>query len=527
MYSNNKKGFSILDLLVKIIFAALFIFIIIWLFQKKIPNINMNAFYSNVFRENMKYMQDAGENYFTNDKLPTEIGESVKLSLEEMEQMNLIIPFVDKDGKSCDIKNSYATVTKLESGYELKTNLVCGKESKQLIKILGCHNYCPTNNCEKSCHVEKIVENQFKKTVEGTKTVYSCNKGYKLSGKYCIQTKLVKSKDAVVKTSETVTETKPAKATSISGKKTPLDTVVTTKTVKLATNVNTSKQLLKTNKTLVPATTKTVKQSYSCPTTEKVKVAYECKKTKKEKQCTTTYQKQSYKCGNCKTTLTNRGNIETCDICYKSVPVQTCKEVKKTYTDTCYREETRTVNKTCEKNVTVVDTPEHYEYSCPSGTDIKEGSGSSLKCYDSVKSYSCPTGTTKSEGSGSSLKCYKSEKTYSCPSGTDVVEGTGSSTKCYKVTDGSVKYECEKGWTLKNKNCTRVTKKSSETKECKDKGYVLEGNKCNLYSTKKVKAKSTKKKVKSVVYKWSTKDTLKGYTKTGQTRTKDGEKVCE
>jgi len=31
MYSNDKKGFSILDLLVKIIFAALFIFILIWI----------------------------------------------------------------------------------------------------------------------------------------------------------------------------------------------------------------------------------------------------------------------------------------------------------------------------------------------------------------------------------------------------------------------------------------------------------------------------------------------------------------
>ena len=52
MYSNDRKnGFSILDLLVKIIFAGLFIFILVWLFQKKVPN--MKPFYSNVFRENI------------------------------------------------------------------------------------------------------------------------------------------------------------------------------------------------------------------------------------------------------------------------------------------------------------------------------------------------------------------------------------------------------------------------------------------------------------------------------------------
>jgi hypothetical protein len=128
MYSNNsKKGFSILDLIVKIIFAGLFIFILIWLFQKKVPN--MKPFYSNVFRENIKYMQEAGENYFTDDRMPSEIGESKKLSLKEMIDSNLILPFVDEDGKECNTEESYVSITKLEEGYELKTNLVCPKET--------------------------------------------------------------------------------------------------------------------------------------------------------------------------------------------------------------------------------------------------------------------------------------------------------------------------------------------------------------------------------------------------------------
>ena len=120
MYSNSKKGFSILDLLVKIIFAGLFIFILIWLFNKKIPNINMKPFYSNVFRENIKYMQDAGEAYFTDEKMPTEVGDSVSVSLAEMEQRNLVLPFVDQDGKLCDKNNSYVSITKMDEGYELK-----------------------------------------------------------------------------------------------------------------------------------------------------------------------------------------------------------------------------------------------------------------------------------------------------------------------------------------------------------------------------------------------------------------------
>src|SRR5574344_375469 len=116
MYSNEKKsGFSILDILVKIIFAGLFIFILVWLFQKKVPN--MTPFYSNVFRENIKYMQEAGESYFTDDKMPTKVGEEVKISLSEMYEKKLILPFVDKDGNSCNQYNSYVSITKNDSGY--------------------------------------------------------------------------------------------------------------------------------------------------------------------------------------------------------------------------------------------------------------------------------------------------------------------------------------------------------------------------------------------------------------------------
>jgi hypothetical protein len=82
MYSNEKgSGFNLLDLFVKIIFAAVFIFILVWLFPK-VPN--MTPFYSNVFRENIKYMQEAGESYFTTDKLPIKEGETNKITLAEM-----------------------------------------------------------------------------------------------------------------------------------------------------------------------------------------------------------------------------------------------------------------------------------------------------------------------------------------------------------------------------------------------------------------------------------------------------------
>lgn len=111
MYSNERGSrFSLLDIVVKLIFAALFIFILVWLFQKNVPN--MAPFYSNVFRENIKYMQEGGESYFTDDKLPKEIGQSNRISLADMFDKKLVLPFVDEDGNSCNQYDSYVSVTK-------------------------------------------------------------------------------------------------------------------------------------------------------------------------------------------------------------------------------------------------------------------------------------------------------------------------------------------------------------------------------------------------------------------------------
>ena len=522
MYSNDKKGFSILDLLVKIIFAGVFIFILIWLFQKKVPN--MTPFYSNVFRENIKYMQDAGENYFTDDKMPTTVGETYKLTLEEMEKLNLIIPFVDKDGKACNKTESYVSVTKLEgsAGYELKTNLVCDKEANFVNKILGCHNYCE-NNCGKTCSVEKITEYEFKKLISGSTTKYSCDKGYTLKGKYCIKKTLKDSYSAAYTTTETKTTTKPAKMVQGDAKLKQLPTTVKDKTTQLKT-VETTKT---TELQRVSSTTSTELTVIVGTTTQ----TYSCQKEKTERQCKTETQKVPRQC-NCKIVTINGVPSQTCDVCYDYVQVETCKDVTVTYTGTCTKQvktytcPSGTTRQTgsgsslkCYKDTTT--------YSCPSGTTSQTGSGSSLKCYKTEKVYSCPSGTTSQTGSGSSLKCYKTEKVYSCPTGTDVQEGSGSSLKCFQIISGTITYKCDAGYKLNGKTCTKTETVTVTKYKCTKKGYVLENKKCNLYDTKKVKATAKKIDTSSYEYKWSREKELAGWTRTGKTRTVDGKEICK
>jgi len=138
-----KNSSFIRDLLVKVLLIVIFIFLLMYLF----PMPNLNPFYSSIFNNNIQTMKDAAEDYYTTERMPEENGKSTKMTLQEMIDQKLIIPFVDKDGKACNTKKSYVKVTKKDKEYELKVSLTCGKESNYVIEKIGCYNFCPTGSC--------------------------------------------------------------------------------------------------------------------------------------------------------------------------------------------------------------------------------------------------------------------------------------------------------------------------------------------------------------------------------------------
>ena len=530
MYSNDKKGFSILDIIVKMILFGLFIFILVWLFNKKVPN--MAPFYSNVFRENIKYMQEAAESYFTDDKMPKEVGDEVKMTLSEMLDKKLLLPFVDKDGNSCDLNNSYVTITKQpDESYILKTNLECGSEKDYTIKVLGCHNYCKDNNCEKVCKIEKLTSYQYKKQVTTTKTKYSCKSGYTLNGKYCYKTVLVDTQSA--------------------------------------------------EKTIVDYKTYTedasVRYSYSCPsgyTQEGSGSTMKCYKNVTTYSCPSGYTQEgsgsSMKCYknvttySCPSGYTQEGSGSSMK-CYKNVTTYSCPSG--------YTQEGSGSSMKCYKNVTT--------YSCPSGY-TQEGSGSSMKCYknkttcstytvsepydcnctgrwsggqyitscstcykDVVKE-SCSTSKSYTDRLSSTTKSYTDRLSSTSKSYTDRLSSTSksytdrlsSTTKSYtdriatttksytnKLTNKS--YYCKDNtWTLSGTKCTKTVKETSIKYECPS-DYKLEGTVCKKYRTDKVAANAEKVTSKSWKYTWSTKTSLEGWTRTGKTKTVNGKEICE
>ena len=162
MYEDRREKFSFKNFFLTLLIVLLFIFLMLWLFPTKNYVNNrlkdsetvhdlerLSVLYDEIFANNVSRMKDAAIGYFTNERMPQKVGESKKLTLQEMYDLHLVLKMKDKDGKACDVKKSYVEMTKYTEEYRLKVNLKCGSYEDYIIVYLGCYSYCPTGICEK------------------------------------------------------------------------------------------------------------------------------------------------------------------------------------------------------------------------------------------------------------------------------------------------------------------------------------------------------------------------------------------
>ena len=140
----EKRGFPIRGFLVKLILGILLILLLIWLvpkFVKPVATSNKNgcsgeiceqlseklkgldALTATIFANNIDKMKNAAISYYTNERLPKNIGDSTKMSLREMISKHILTPLVDKSGKAVDVDKSYVEITKYSDEYILKVNI--------------------------------------------------------------------------------------------------------------------------------------------------------------------------------------------------------------------------------------------------------------------------------------------------------------------------------------------------------------------------------------------------------------------
>ena len=493
----NERNYFFRNLVVKILLILLFVFLLMWLF----PMPNLNPFYDRIFTENMSNMTNAAKGYFTTSRLPEKEGEKKVLTLKEMVDNKMLVNFTDSDGKTCDLEKSYVEVTKKDGEYIFKTNLVCGSKEDYVIEYFGCYDVCKDGSCEvknddnknSGTTIEKIEYRFYKITTEKLIDKYVCKDGYTLKGTKCV------SKNTT-STSVDATKTCPKGYTYNKEinkcEKTNIEKNDATKVCASGYIYATSMgKCIKLDNSITDA-----KVTYSCANgtlngtkcmiTSNAKATYSCAKgTLSGTKCvisttTTTDPVCNYTDWDCSQTESkntmNTGSTETSTVRY----LYQNNRGKYVY-EVCTRKYLCSGGKTYTETTTV---DAKVTYSCAKGTL------SGTKCIENVdatKNYKCANGTL--EGT----KCVTSDvitkdPTYKCRIG--VLDGN----KCIitTVSRKDVTYECEKGYTKAGNSCYK-------TIESED-----------IYN-----AEAIYKTVTNKVYKWSSEKEIKGWTRTGETRT--------
>ena len=182
MDEDNRKG-SLTSFFIKLIIVIIFAIFALWLLtsvskglNSNMDNINnsLNALTDKIFYENILRMKEAGKEYFTNERLPQNVGDVKTITLKDMYAKKLLLELKDKNGKSCSAENSYVMVEKFDNEYQMKVYLECGEEKDYIIVIMGCYDYCNTTICERrndnndnTISNNNHIEYEYKKTTGG------------------------------------------------------------------------------------------------------------------------------------------------------------------------------------------------------------------------------------------------------------------------------------------------------------------------------------------------------------------------
>ena len=564
MYDDNvtyRVGINWKDILIKLIMLILFVIILLLLF----PKANLDVFYDNVYSNNVNTMKEAARNYYTVDRLPSNVGDKTSMTLKEMYDDHMLIRFTDKDGKTCDETKSYVEVTKISKDeYTLKVQLKCGEQEDYILETIGCTTVCSNGNCntiinnntiadsgnngntnnntnsdEDNSEWNEVTEDikgggyttkttyyQHRKKITSSTTIYTCPEGYIKNGTKCTKTTTSATIDATPHYNPDQVVTTDAKYNEGDSYTVYADYIKTQTGVDYSCptgyTLNGTYCIKYTSATEVPG-----EVSYTCPT------GY----TKNGTKCTKTYDatytpgKTTYSCPNggtlsgtkCVKDSTTYNAVAT-DTKYGSwvaKGTQYYTSAGKAYQSTtswlqlngmitgaacgspCGGKGTWYKYTYYERSATIV-------YGCPNGGTLNGTkcvvAGTSYNATAST-SYTCPNGGTR-DGSKCTLTASPSTQTvYSCPSG--YTKNGSKCTKTYAATanTGAGSYSCPNGGTLNGSKCTitrDADKVVGDTTYTCPSGYTY--NKSNKKCEKKITATATPE----YTYTCPT-----GYTKTG------------
>ena len=550
MYEERRDSFSLRDIILQILFVALFIFILMWLFPTKkfvtnyvdstiedaVKNalgdyefgggINSEAFANQLFNQNVMMMKNSAKDYFTLSRLPEKNGDQVKITLKQMLDEKIILPFVDSKGKACDTEASYVLVTKTDTEYLMKVNLKCSDYEDYLMVHMGCYDYCSTTICE-----SKTPSNPSKggddenptPTPTPTPTVFEYEYQLVIDGKWGEFGEWSEwTKNIISKTEYNEVETKIEKEIEKYIKiadGSEIENIPAEMEVKLScpTGFTLSGDICIRTSDVSESINATASTTYTCPDSSYTLSGTKCVKTVGSNNSIQATVSTTYTCPN--------GYARNGNMCYR---YYNSNEQIAATTNTTYNCPDSTYylsGSQCYKKVTIPATS-RTTYTCPNSSYELQGNKcvkSSSSTINATVTYTCPNGYNKSKTDNT--KCYTSvpvtvnataSTTYSCPKKYDRSGNTCSrlmntpatakvssycpdgyslinTYTCVKVAQdtevisatASTTYTCPSGYTRNGSTCytssnsiytTEAIAKTTYT--CPDSSYTLSGNKC-------------------------------------------------
>ena len=498
------------------------------------------------FQSNIVMIRDAAKSYFTVNRMPSKVGDSIKLTLKEMQDSKMVLTIKDNLGNVCDDEKSYVEVTKSDTEYLMKVNLSCGDMEDYILVNIGCYDFC-NNSC--NTIVTKEYEYEYKKTiactptewsawtnwstkkeatnsnkkedvktekkqeeiidtVDATKgaTTYNCDKypGYKLSGTKCVKT--TTKTDVIDATYSDITyNCDKYPGYTLNGKYCEKK-IEETKTYDADANPATYNcdkypgyklSGTKCIKTITKTDTVDAEIEYSCASDYKLS-GTKCIKTITRTDtvsATPVYGSRNinvdYPCNEQKCTTKT---VMDCSNGCSMVPQTSCETIKKTCSKTVTQQyvsgykcdnDYKLSGTKCTKTITETDTQTAKKtYVCASDYKLD-----GTKCVKTTK-----TNDTKN--------ATKDPTTYNCNKYNDatlngnkcIIKTTKTDTKNATVSGGG--YVCKTGYKLSGTKCSKEitntdTKNASavEGKYSCNTGYTLNGTKCTKKTVKTIEIK--------------------------------------
>ncbi|MBR1413746.1 MAG: InlB B-repeat-containing protein [Bacilli bacterium] len=235
------------SIIFKIVVIILVLLIAFFLFRSLINKDDKTTSNNgNTFATNFQNLKKVSEKYYTDDKLPTEIGDTNKVTLKELIEQKYIDNLKDSKGNSCSPTNSFAEMKKTASNkYSLKVQLTCDDEQNYIISTI-------TKEENEVDDIDVDVVEKQPEEVENTE-----NKENETPAE---NTTPVENKESVTTTPVPApsTSTKTTTKSSTTTKKSTTTNSSTKTTTKSSTSTNTNSNTTTNNTTTNNSTTTTI-----------------------------------------------------------------------------------------------------------------------------------------------------------------------------------------------------------------------------------------------------------------------------